>query len=549
MLSLFTRFKRSRDRKQAEILVNKGIVLLQGSLQHKALFQFQMAIEINPEIVGEMLSVEFDKAYKRGDDDLALSIGRIVLRIKEKDFELANKLGNSARKLKKYKEANDFYRQAFRINREYDTAIYNLAASMGRVPKYNNDVKQLVDTFAAIKTYILPNYKINSKYIENIILQIREEGQEDESHEKIEPTYVEICDRIRKQIKDLSKQKPSSKQKKAFESQVFNLGLFAMSRKDPKLALKCFLQLKNRNCQLEYLDMVAILAMDMESPSKKLVQDMMVLLGKDKTNRYLNANLGLMFRKQGNRILSYKYLATAALLLEKSDGIYCRLDLIRLADHEMELGNLKKALKIYQTVDIEIDNIDVKSSIGQILLYQSRYSDALPYYHEILKLKPSHTDAKNKLIEIHDYFVEKGDDLFEANKFSTALPYFEKALSAVREPTTVKRTGDCYKAMMEVNKAEELYIEYNKLIRQKEKEDFEAARASYIEEGKSHLEKKNYQNAIECFEKAFELKADKDVFVFLAHIYKIQKRTKDLQILLQRWKERISKEGLSIEEL
>lgn len=553
MFSPFSLFRNKRQRKLAEILVNKGIQMLQGNLQHKALYQFQQAIEIHPEQVGEMLYAEFEKAYKRGDNDLALSIGQIVLRIRTDDYELANKLGNCARKEKKYKEANDFYRQAFRINRSFDIALYNLAASMGRIPRYNNDVKLLVSQFAHISHYVLPHYKLSHQYLEDIIRAIKAQ-YEDESdipnpRASLDPTYLEICDRIRRRIKEVGRQKPSPKQRKRFESEVFNLGLFALSRKDSKLALKCFLQLKNRNCKLGYLDMVTILSMDLESPSKKLIQDMMILLGQDKTNRYLNVNLGLMFRKQGNRILSYKYLATVALLLEKSGGVYCRRDLMLEADQEMELGNLKKALRLYQIVDSEIDIPEVKISIGQILLYQSRYSDALPLYKEILNIDPANTAAQQKIAEIHDYFVEKGDELVDIKKHSTALPYYQRALSALRLPETVKKTADCHKYLMDVDKADELYIEYNQMIREKEKDDVEAARQAYIQEGKELLEKKAYEKAISCFEKAFELKVDKDVFVFLAHIYKIQKRTRDLQNLLQRWKEKIAKDGISFEEL
>lgn len=553
MFSPFSKFFRSREAKQAAILVNKGIGYLQGNLQHKALFQFQQAVEINPEKVAEMLNAEFEKCYKRGDDELAISIGRIVLRIRENDYELANKLGNSARRMKQYKEANDFYRQAFRINRKYEIAFYNLAASMGRIPRYNNDVKILVDKFAHLATYVLPNYKLDTKYLENIILAIKEEIQEEESEggmqEALEPTYLEISDRIRSRIKEVGKQKASPRQKKIFESEVFNLGLFALSRKDSKLALKCFLQLKSRNSQLQYLDMVTILAMDMESPSKKLVQDMMVLLGADKTNRYINVNLGLMFKRQGKRILSYKYLATTALLLEKTGGIYCRKELIKMADQEMELGNLKKALHIYQLIDSEIANVKVRANMGQIMLYQSRYSEALPIYQSVLEIDENNTNAKQKLLEIHDYFIEKGEDLIDVKRYSTAVPYFEQALSATRLPQSVKKLADLHKVMMDVNRAEELYIEYNKLTREKEKTDFENARSEYINQGKKALETRDLAKATELFEKAFELKVDKDVFVFLAHIYKMQKKTTELQKLLDRWKKKINEEGISFDDI
>lgn len=554
MLSAFTKFRKSKERKQAEILINKGLSLIQSNFQHKALYQFQQALDVSPETVAEMLSGEFDKCVKRGDNELALSIGLIVLKIKSDDFELANKLGNCARKLKKYKQANDLYRQAFRINRNYEIALYNLAASMGRIPKYNSDIKLLIDQFNNVKGYILPNYKLSPDYLEQIsneIVESRETEMERETETKssLTPSYPELRRAISRKIKALEPHITKPEKKGLYEKHLFNLGLLALSNQDSHFALKCFFNLKKRKSRLKHLDMCITLAMDLESPTKKVVQHLMVLLGKDKTNRYLNANLGIMFRKRGKKILSYKYLATTALLLEKTGGIYCRWHLVEMADREMELGNLKKALGLYQQVDAEINDIHVKSGIGQILLYQNRYLDALPFYKQIIDLDKTNKDATNKLKEIHNYFQEKGDELVEIDKLTTALPFYENALKASRVPETVKKLADVYKHLMNPDKAEALYIEYNQLKRELGKTDKEAQRQQMIDDGKDHLAKKEYEKAIDLFEKAFTMKVDKDVFVFLAHIYKILKRTDDLKQLMARWKEMIHTQGIKLDEI
>ncbi len=553
MISPFTKFRKSKERKQAEILVNQGLGFLQSSFQNKALFQFQQALEIDSEVVSEILSHEFEKHFKKGDNELALTIGQIVLKINSKDFELANKLGNCARKLKKHKDANELYRQAFRINRNFEIALYNLAASMGRIPKFNNDVKLLVEQFANIRHYILPNYKVDVNYIDSIINRLNEPEESEEEglspQKPKKPSYIEICNYIRKNIKETGKNLSTAKDRAVFEGHIYNLGLFALSKKDSKLALKCFFELKNRKSKIKYLDMVIPLSMYLESPSKKVIQHMMLLLAKDKTNRYLNVNLGLIFRKEGKHILSYKYLATTALLLEKSGGVYCRMDLVRLADQEMELGNLKKAFHLYQLVNSEIEDTKIKSNIGQILLYQSRYSEALPIFKEILEIDKSNTVANQKLQEIHDYFLEKGDELYGINKFAVSIPYFEQALAAIRLPETIKKTANVYKQLMDNAKADELFIEYNKIIRKSHKEKNEDLRLSYIEHGKKLMLDKQFDKAITLFEKAFGMKVDKDVFVFLAHIYKSLKRTNDLKNLMNRWKEMIKKEGISLEEI
>ena len=49
------------------------------------------------------------------------------------------------------------------------------------------------------------------------------------------------------------------------------------------------------------------------------------------------------------------------------------------------------------------------------------------------------------------------------------------------------------------------------------------------------MKRKDYKQAIESFELAFRMKLDKDVFVYLATIYKALKRNEEMQHLLERW--------------
>ncbi len=578
MLSPFSRMRKAKERKQAEILVNKGISMLEGHFYHKAMFEFQKALEIDEETVGEFLSKQFEKAFNESNYDLALSVGLIVLKIRDTDYELANKLGNCARRLKKYKQANSLYRQAFRINRNYETALFNLAASMGRIPKYNSDVKSLVGHFANINDFVLPKFKNDTDYLENIIKEIKEAKQSNdffldndsdfddeddmlpESRNAIlkrkqnqknstEPKYHEICEFITEQIKEASLDISTDEKKTAFEGLIFNLGRYALSKKDTALALKCFFQLKSRKSALDHLDMLITLAMELENPSKKVMQHMMILLGKDKTNRYLNVNLGLMFRKRGKKILSYKYLASGAMLLNKTDGIYCRQELIQMADHELEMGNLQKAHHLYTLVDSEIDNIHVKNSLGQIMIYQNRYAEAIPIYKQILEMDSIYKDADQKLLEIHNYFAGKGDELFLVRKFTSSVKYFERALVAKRLPETVKKAAETYKVLMDMDKADALFIEYNQIQREYKAVRKEEQRKQYINQAKEFLKNKDYEKAIELFEKALPMKMDKDVFVYLAHIFKNLDRTEELQDLLKQWRSMVNVTGISFSDI
>jgi Tfp pilus assembly protein PilF len=84
--------------------------------------------------------------------------------------------------------------------------------------------------------------------------------------------------------------------------------------------------------------------------------------------------------------------------------------------------------------------------------------------------------------------------------------------------------------------------EYQKIMVEEEKAEKEVTRQGYIKKGRAYMKNKDLRNAIENFELAFRMKADKDVFVFLASIYKRLKRNVDMESLLERWNKMVEYE-------
>ena len=72
------------------------------------------------------------------------------------------------------------------------------------------------------------------------------------------------------------------------------------------------------------------------------------------------------------------------------------------------------------------------------------------------------------------------------------------------------------------------------LVEHQEKEKREQ-KTKLVEQGKIHLKNRKYKSAIDCFEAAFQLDPDKDIFVFLAYIYKGRQRKDLLRSLIDRW--------------
>ena len=114
--------KKSREQKahqKTEDLIKKGIALLDGKLYKQAMIEFQNAFESEPTYAAQRLDKEFQEAQGISDFEAALSIGLVLIKIKDTDYELANTLGNCARRQKNYKQANNLYRHALKINKNY----------------------------------------------------------------------------------------------------------------------------------------------------------------------------------------------------------------------------------------------------------------------------------------------------------------------------------------------------------------------------------------------------------------------------------------------
>ena len=158
MLKALKKSLELKAHQKTDELIKKGISLLDGKLYKQAMIEFQNAYESEPKHAAQRLEKEFNDASGVSDFEAALSIGLVLIKIKKTDFELANTLGNCARRQKNYKQANNLYRHALKINKNYAFAFYNLAASMGKVEKYDHEIRDSLKIFQKINDYIFPEY-------------------------------------------------------------------------------------------------------------------------------------------------------------------------------------------------------------------------------------------------------------------------------------------------------------------------------------------------------------------------------------------------------
>lgn len=559
--------------KDAETVFKKGLMLLQDKLYKQAMIELKIALERNQQAVQPELETLFIKHEGDENKEKALTIGLVLFQVK-KEEKLAITLGNYSRKLGNYKQANNLYRQALKINRSSILAFYNLAASMGHVEWYDHDVSKLISQFFKISDYVFPeplnsNETIRTAESEvrkiitdnknrnidriNKELQAKQSNDQKEEFEalnselealieqeiKVEsPVVIEfLLDKIgKKQAQDLDEEESD-----ALYIDMFNLGLYALKHKNVAVASEQFQILKNFQVDFEDLDQCIGLSNAVRGAKDKAIDILTRLIRSDKDNRLLNINLALLHRRTGNRLLAYKFQIIAASLLEKSLGLIYKSEIVKQADVYFRNDQLDKALKLYKIVAYESNDIKAWMNIGDIHLLRKRQLEALDAFREIQKRYPDSPIVKNKLKEVHDIICHQADELFNNSKFSQSSVLYERALKLARTSETIERLISVYKRLNKHNLVQSLYEEQQHLSTLKREENKLEKRQELIEDGKKHMKNQDFESAIYSFESAFNIKPDKDVFAYLAHIYKGLKRKRMLKDLVERWNDHETK--------
>ncbi len=564
MLKGLFQSKEEKIRIKIEEHLTEGMKLMSEKFYNGAMIEFDKAMELNPDVVYPRLVEELSNAAASGELQSALAIGLNLIKEKNEDYELANKLGNYARELEDYKQAEGLYKTALKVNRGYTKAFYNLAASQARVKIFDDAVQSAVSKFDNVSDYILPEYlgeeKLLEKMTEKVTLEkkakVKEKLQEltvnrdkmieegsaveakgidleikklQESADKVDPAdFIEEFDRLIKEDAENEK------------DHLFNKVLYTVENKLPDVALEAISKLSIKD--FETIGMLKALALEQKGKREEAVSSLIKLLGKNEFNRYNNVNLGLMYKRARKKFLATKYLIKTAALLEKSNGIYSMKELIKEADECYESGSIKKALNYYTIAVTEVPTPRLWDQIGTIYIERKKYDDAVEAFRNLLELDPKSEIGDSKLLEIHNYYVEKADTLLNDRKFKPASDYLHKALGVIRLPDTVKKAASVYKQLNLPEKEKELLKEYQTMMDEEKAKEQEVKRQELIAKGKQQLAKKDYRSSIATFEAVLRMKVDKKIFLQLAALYKGLKKRDDLADLEKRWESMVAHE-------
>ncbi len=511
--------KRQKNKKQHKIdeALNKGYLLIEKKEYKQATIELTLAQEKGSDAICKQIEEKFNAYSQTNNYEAIRALGLVVLKKRQNDFELLNTLGNCSRKLNETKQATHFFRRALKLNNSFLKAFYNLAASMGNVDKYDEEVSQALTQFEKAHSFFLPEY-LNDRIIKENL------------------SFEDTCAELKIAIKENWRNRSITEGKLILQNDIFNLGLYALSQKRRDMALENFKKLKKQNSQVPYLDMLIALANALDrSKIKSSIKDFIALLKETPKDRYLNGNLGLLYRKDGNKLLSCKFLLICSVLLEKSEGFFNIAALTRFADNVYESGKFKKALMLYKKISLEIDDIKIWERIGELHFELNESTESLKAYREVQRLEPESIIAKQKLAAIYSLYLDMASKLKQEKKYQQAIVIMERALTIQRPPDLLEDTANTYRLLRDHKRAEELMDEYQETVSKIEENILEAERKQYIIKGQEYMKKKEFALAIENMEKASRIKLDKDIFMLLAHIYKKLKRTRALQDLLSRW--------------
>lgn len=558
MLKNLFQSKEDRIKQQVEEHIAEGMKLLSEKFYNGAMIEFDKAMILAPEDVYPRLVSELETAASSGELQSALAIGLNLIKENNKDYKLANKLGNYARELKDYKQADGLYKTALKVEKKFETAFYNLAASNARVDIYDDAIKSSLSIFDDVVGFILPDYITEDpKFIETLETTLAGEKEERVSlkiaelseirEQKLETNNAIEASDIAMEIKKLKDNKNKILPEDVIEElqnliqtdpanakqHRYNIALYALNKNKPNAAIKALNGLSPKD--FDTIDLLHAIALAEKGKLEEAAGKIVRLLGQNEFNRYCNVNLGLIYRKARKRFLSTKYLIKTASLLDKSNGIYSMKDLIKLANQLYQEGNLKKSLNFFLIAASEIPDSDVWYKIGSIYIEQKKYDDAVEAFRALLKIDPDSNIGDDKLLEIHDYYFEKGEALLHDRKYKPAEEYYLKAISVLKRLDTLKQLAVVYKQMNNPEKEKDVLEKIQVIIEENEQKELEAKRQNLIAQAKQFLAKKNYLKAIAVYESVFRMKVDKKIFVQLAALYKGLKKQNELQELVQRW--------------
>lgn len=590
MLNYFTDKKRAKSIQLAEESVDKGLEFLKQKQYGRAGKEFEQSVKYDKEKALSLLEPQYKAFDSQKLIKEAIVIGDILYLHQQKTFEFLNHLGNLCRKSGNSKKANELYKRAFKIGKNDETAFLNLAASIAKIPVYDQNIRKLLDKHIDINNFILPqsDYPRNQEMHGHLAEALNkkhyfkkvEKMQELILEKELKDTTAAIANTdqmmtdIRKKlagnsdfdesssdVKTLLKEaldhdwnRLLSGEKDEFLWSVLSLGLYVLNEReslidkenkdgsDPtknnlKMALDVFVKLKAEQYSFRYLDMLISITHFLLNENEKHdeIDTFKDILSRDPNDRYFNINLGIYYHRTGNKLMSYVFLIKGASIIEKLEGACNLSDIIDLADDKYSQGKLSEALKLYRLASLETDDIDLLVGIGKTLISLNKFYEAIQPLKDAVRLNPRNQIAQNELLKLQEHFCFLADEFYRVGTYVPAADNYQHALEIDHTPHIMLKAMQAYKMQGNHVKEHEIREEYNTIKASQKQKEKESNRIRLVQQGKKQLKLRKLNEAISSFESAFKIKTDRDTFMYLVYLYKKLNQKNALTRVVQRW--------------
>jgi len=538
----------------------------------QALFNWEQARQNNSEETRQLINQWHLEYQDKGQQEPLLATGLIKLKFQPKDSHLYYEVGCLARKLGRDDLGINLFRLAIRYNPEHEFAFCNLAAMLAKSPLEDGAVNEEIRHWFGDEDFHYPPFlsqanliqETEKKILQERKIQFEQERAELEKQKQDAEAQINVLAifKINQQIKQSIKKEDEityedillflkaqisfDKENLGVDLQVqkklYDLGLFALQRGDGESALDCFQHLQHLKCNFPYLEMLLTLALAKSGQVVEATQQLNQILNEDQFDRFAHANLGRLYLDSGNRLLGFKHFLIAADLLQKSEGLYNFKEFIAMAEAAYDDKDYPKAMKYYQQIAIETDDLVAWSRITNLHMLKKEYEPASRAVREVIRISPQMEYAVIKLNQLHNRFVVEGDKLEALNKSSAALNFYKKALKINKNLDTVKKA---HQLAVKLNKAEDaISLEKEIAVLSEAKRQSERTRQAeeLIKKAMTFISNGQVDKAIANLEQALETKVDRSVFLTLCELYEEQGNYQQKKALEKKWASLLEKE-------
>ena len=527
-------------KRKGEQLVMQGLVLLDDRNNDQAVEHFRQAILVGREAITPYMKNLFTGFVLNRRHHEAVTIGRPLTAFFPKDYALFNDLGNQFRHLGKAELAQKCYKKAIELNQDWDIPYLNMAALSAKVEKYDDEIIPLLHRFDNIRDFVLPPYNGRPDFLDRIEAELAVEsgGSKIEGAPKRPVSPAEIIDYFKKKALDaidLARER-NPKAVESAEKHLINLTLYSIEQQEFAQAMDGASQFAKLGSHYPYAEMMQAVILGRQGKLEEAIEILKVSVRRYPQDRYVNANLGLALRAIGKNRLAKVYFVRAGFLLEQSFGFFSSQEIEIKAQEHYQARHFSEAEKLYQLVIDTDPRADAWYLMARCQHHQQNHSLAFQTLKKGLDVANGELAKRDYAAQAQEFLIEEANKSVETKRLEKALSLMEYALYFGRKPELLDRASQVAYQLGDTFKSGQYQQEYNQVMGLDRDSQQEAKRQKYIAQGKEALSKKDFQTAIHLFEQAFDLKLDKDVFVFLASIYKKLKYQRALTALISRWK-------------